>query len=63
MVSCSFCGASIAPGTGFMYVKIDGKVLNFCSRKCEKHVNKLRHKSRKVKWTKEYRKKKIEGKK
>ena len=60
MASCTFCGERLDPGTGFMFVKTDGKVLNFCSRKCEKHVNKLKHKSRNVAWTSEARKKKAE---
>ena len=55
MADCSFCGESIAKGTGFIFVKTDGKVLNFCSRKCEKHVNKLKHKARNIPWTKEAR--------
>lgn len=63
MASCSFCGSDITPGTGFLFVKTDGKVLHFCKRKCEKHVNKLRHKSRKVAWTKEAQDNKKEAKK
>jgi len=60
-MACSFCGEKIEAGTGFMFVKTDGKVLNFCSRKCEKHVHKLKHKARTTPWTKEARK--IKGEK
>jgi len=31
---CSFCGRQIPPGFGIMYVKNDGTVLRFCSRRC-----------------------------
>jgi large subunit ribosomal protein L24e len=39
-----------------MYVRRDGKVLYFCSRKCEKNMLKLRRNPRKLKWTKYYQK-------
>ncbi len=52
MAKCSFCGAKIPSGTGKMLVKNDGKVLFFCSMKCEKHTFKLKHKPRATKWTK-----------
>jgi len=32
--TCAFCGRPIPPGTGIMYVRADGTVLRFCSRKC-----------------------------
>ena len=53
-VTCSFCGKEIEPGTGFLYVKTDGTLLWFCSRKCYKNMIVLGRKSRKVKWTKAY---------
>ncbi len=53
---CSFCGEEIEPGTGKMFVKRDGKVLYFCSRKCEKNMLELGRNPRKLKWTKYYRK-------
>ncbi|MBW2999817.1 50S ribosomal protein L24e [Candidatus Woesearchaeota archaeon] len=53
MVKCSFCGHPIEKGTGKMFVKKDGKILYFCSNKCEKNMFKLKRKSRKVKWTAE----------
>lgn len=54
MKKCSFCGADIEQGTGKMYVKIDGRVLNFCSSKCEKNMIDLGRKPRKTKWTSEF---------
>jgi len=55
MVNCSFCGLVLEKGTGKMYVKTDGKLLYFCSTKCEKNLLKLRRKPREHKWTKVYR--------
>ncbi len=54
MVKCSFCGNEIEQGTGKIYVQIDGKILNFCSMKCEKNKLKLKRKAREQKWTKKY---------
>ena len=48
-MKCSFCGKEIEKGTGKMLVKNDGKVLWFCSSKCEK--NYYMRKPRKVRWT------------
>ncbi len=50
MVKCSFCGDSIKPGTGKMYVKKDGKIFYFCSMKCEKNLLKLKRKPHLTKW-------------
>ena len=55
--NCVFCGEDIAPGTGKMVVDPSGSVAFYCSSKCEKNVS-LKRKSRKVKWTKEYRREK-----
>ncbi|AAT43867.1 50S ribosomal protein L24e [Picrophilus oshimae] len=52
--NCSFCGKSIEPASGFLYVRKDGSVLNFCSRKCKENMVKLKRVPRKVKWTNEY---------
>lgn len=41
-------------GTGKMFVKTDGKIFYFCSRRCEKNMFKLKRKPRKTKWTLEY---------
>ena len=56
MAICSFCGETIKKGTGKIYVKKDGKILYFCSNKCEKNMLKLKRKSIKTKWTKFYKK-------
>lgn len=52
---CSFCGYEIEPGTGKNLVRKDGKILYFCSGKCEKNY-KLGRNPRKLKWTKYYEK-------
>ena len=54
MVKCSFCGKNIEKGTGKMFVEKDGKILYFCSSKCEKNMFKLKRKPRNLKWTKHY---------
>jgi large subunit ribosomal protein L24e len=38
-----------------MFVKTDGKLLYFCSTKCEKNLLKLKRKPREHKWTSESR--------
>ncbi|RME53362.1 50S ribosomal protein L24e [Candidatus Woesearchaeota archaeon] len=58
MALCSFCGVRIPAGTGKLFVKNDGKLLHFCSLKCEKNLLKLRRKPRNVAWTKAARKEK-----
>jgi large subunit ribosomal protein L24e len=54
MMICSFCGKEIEQGTGKIYVKVDGRVLYFCSSKCEKNMINLGRKPRNTKWTKEF---------
>ena len=56
MAKCSFCGEEIRRGTGMMYVKKDGKILYFCSKKCEKNLLKLKRKPALTKWTTQYQK-------
>jgi len=51
---CAFCGYEIEPGTGKMVVRKDGRVLYFCSRKCEKNMLELKRNPRRVKWTRYY---------
>jgi large subunit ribosomal protein L24e len=51
------------PGTGTMYVKVDGTIYNFCSMKCEKNLLKLGRAPRYLKWTKAFEKGKKEEKK
>lgn len=41
-------------GTGKKYVQKDGKILDFCSNKCEKNLLVLRRKPRTTTWTNEY---------
>ena len=52
-MKCSFCGDEIKKGTGKMLAKNDGRILYFCSMKCEKNLLKLGRIPRKTKWTKE----------
>lgn len=54
MVKCEFCKNNIEPGTGKMFVKKDGKIMYFCSTKCEKNLLKLGRKSRTTRWTAEF---------
>ncbi len=63
MARCSFCKKIIPKGTGKMFIRVDGKILNFCSNKCEKNMLKLRRKPRKLKWTEEFQQIKKGGKK
>ena len=48
---CSFCGDKIEPGTGKMYVKKDGTILNFCTNKCYKNMIELKRVPRTTAWT------------
>jgi len=61
-MKCSFCHENIERGTGKIFVKTDGKILYFCSSKCEKNMIKLKRKPRTTRWTVEYHRIK-EGKK
>ena len=54
MAKCSFCGKEIAKGSGKIFVKDNGTVLNFCSSKCENNMLKLKRDARKLKWTKSF---------
>lgn len=51
---CNFCGTDIEPGTGMVYIRRDGAVINFCSRKCRVNMVKLKRVPRKTRWTREY---------
>jgi len=51
MAKCVFCGETIKPGTGFLYVKKEGTALFFCSRKCEKNTLLLHRNPAATKWT------------
>ncbi len=52
---CSFCGASMEPGTGKMFVRKDGSIYYFCSTKCQTNYR-LGRVPRRVAWTKAGRK-------
>jgi large subunit ribosomal protein L24e len=56
MAICDFCKGTIEQGTGKMFVHKDGKIVRFCSSKCEKHHFKLKHKGRTTAWTPEFQK-------
>ncbi|MFZ3077092.1 MAG: 50S ribosomal protein L24e [Candidatus Aenigmatarchaeota archaeon] len=60
MPNCSYCKMAIPIGTGKMFVKNDGSIFYFCSRKCEVGMVKMKRNPRKVGWI---RKKKTEAKK
>jgi large subunit ribosomal protein L24e len=53
-MKCSFCHQTIKPGTGLIYAKNDGKILYFCSGKCQKNMIKLKRKT--TKWIKKKKK-------
>ena len=48
---CSFCGDEIGPGTGKMFIKKDGTVLNFCTNKCHKNMSEIKRVPRTTAWT------------
>ena len=50
--TCSYCGRSIEPGTGIMFVTKRGDVYWFCSSKCYKNFLKLRRNPNKLAWIK-----------
>jgi large subunit ribosomal protein L24e len=51
---CAFCGNEIEPGTGRMYVKVDGTTFNFCKNKCLKNMIELKRIPRRTGWTQPY---------
>jgi len=53
-IECAFCGEQIEPGTGTMYVRKDGTIYHFCSKKCEKNMLVLKRKPRTTRWTEQY---------
>jgi len=56
MPNCSFCDEPVEKGTGLIYAKKDGTILNFCSSKCKKNSLSLKREGRRQKWTESYRK-------
>lgn len=55
MAKCKFCGNEITVGTGKTLILNDGKMLYFCSNRCQKNLLKLGRKPRETKWTVEAR--------
>ena len=55
-MKCSFCGREAEKGTGKLFIRKTGKLLYFCTMKCEKNAIKLERLPRKVKWTEAHRK-------
>jgi len=55
---CSFCGGSIEPGTGRLYVRTTGMTYNFCSSKCFKNLVVMKRLPRKTEWTAAYKREK-----
>ncbi|MCF2139974.1 MAG: 50S ribosomal protein L24e [Candidatus Lokiarchaeota archaeon] len=51
ILKCSYCGKEIHPGTGTTYVKNDGTIYQFCTKKCKTMRLKYRKPARKVRWT------------
>ncbi|MBW3010867.1 50S ribosomal protein L24e [Candidatus Woesearchaeota archaeon] len=49
MANCTFCGKSMKH-TGKMYVQKSGKIMYFCTMKCEKNMLKLKRKPLETKW-------------
>ncbi|NIM44639.1 MAG: 50S ribosomal protein L24e [Nitrososphaeria archaeon] len=52
--TCTFCGHEMPPGTSTIYVKNDGTVYRFCSRRCRVNTLRYRRDPRKFKWTTKY---------
>ncbi|XP_047129063.1 large ribosomal subunit protein eL24 isoform X1 [Hydra vulgaris] len=57
---CNFSGYKIYPGHGKRYVRSDGKLFNFLSKKSERSFH-MRRNPRKISWTVLYRKKHKKG--
>ena len=63
MADCTFCGGSIVFGHGIKFVRKDGRILDFCAKKCRLNMLVLKRKSAKFKWTKDGSKKIVVKKK
>jgi len=57
ILKCSFCGQDFPHPQGLTYVKNDGSLLHFCSRRCKVSLLNFRRDARKIKWTAYYGKK------
>lgn len=51
---CAFCANDIEPGTGISFVRKNGQLVRFCSRKCRRSLIDFKRDPRKLKWTKKY---------
>ncbi|MFX0050189.1 MAG: 50S ribosomal protein L24e [Candidatus Hodarchaeota archaeon] len=51
---CAFCARPIEPGTGISFVRRNGQLVRFCSRKCRRSLLDFKRDPRKFKWTKKY---------
>ncbi len=49
--NCNFCGNSIEPGTGRMYIKVDGSVFYFDRHKCFVNLVELKRVPRDTRWS------------
>lgn len=56
MAKCFVCNKEVTPGTGVMLVKNDGKTQLYCSKKCDKIMNKLGRKLSKLTWVRKKKK-------
>ena len=56
MAKCSFCNKDMDKGTGKLLVMNSGKLLYYCSSKCEKNA-KLKRKPQRQAWVKKKTKK------
>ncbi|MCS7143043.1 MAG: 50S ribosomal protein L24e [Aigarchaeota archaeon] len=55
---CTFCGGEFIHGIGLLYVKRDGTVMWFCSRRCRVYMIDRKRDPRRVRWTTYYGKEK-----
>ncbi len=54
MAKCDFCGKVYEKGTGKLFIRDNGKLINFCTGKCEKMMLVYKKKGREQKWTTTY---------
>ncbi|MEM4247750.1 MAG: 50S ribosomal protein L24e [Candidatus Nanoarchaeia archaeon] len=52
MPKCTYCNKEFERSSGKMYIQNTGKILWFCSNKCEKYMLKLGRSNVRLKWTK-----------
>ena len=54
LFDCNYCGHEIEAGTGMSFVRKNGQLVRFCSRKCQRSLLDFKRDPRKFKWTKKY---------